>query len=171
MLVDWQIKELCRKGLIQPFEEYLINTSSLDIRLGSCILIDDSGGFKEHDISSSTPESPFLLPPNGFILAATYEYFTVLDDISLELKLKSSRAREGLSHALAGHVESGFSGCLTLELKNYSQFNSVPLYYKQRIGQAIIYQTEYPDKKYKNTEYSYNSNPVLSRNSIDLRTI
>jgi dCTP deaminase len=38
-LIDRQIKELCLKGLVDPFDESLINPASLDIRIGTKLLL------------------------------------------------------------------------------------------------------------------------------------
>lgn len=162
ILVDHELKEI-GKDIIFPFDEDLVNPSSVDIRLGHIILIDDSGGFKEKNILETTKESPFLIPPNGFVLACTYEYFHIPLNYAADLKLKSSRAREGLGHALSGHVDNAFSGSLTLELKNYSMYNPVAIYFKQRIGQLLLHRTDTPDKGYENGRYAGYDVPVLSK--------
>jgi deoxycytidine triphosphate deaminase len=43
-LVDWQIKDLCEKGLVKPFDNNLINPSSIDIRIGVSAIIDTPRG-------------------------------------------------------------------------------------------------------------------------------
>jgi dCTP deaminase len=163
ILVDWGLRQLCNNGLITPYDENLINPSSIDIRLGGVILVDSVGGYEEIDIIDTTEEDPFFIEPNGFLLACTYEKVNIPINYSAELKLKSSRARERLSHALAGHVDNGFQGSLTLELKNYSPYNPVPIHYMKKIGQIIIHQTRTPSEGYQNTEYSHADKPILSR--------
>jgi deoxycytidine triphosphate deaminase len=161
VLVDYEIQKLCENGFVTPFLVGLINPTSLDIRLGKTVLVDIVGGFKEYDITSYTKENPFLIRPNGFILACTEEYFKIPANYSVEFKLKSSRARERLSHSLAGWAECGFQGSLTLELKNYSDINPVAIYYQQPIGQAIIHKHEMPDSIYQG-RYSGFDKPVAS---------
>lgn len=145
VLVDHQIKSLCEQGLVNPYDESLINPSSLDIRLGNNLIIDN----EILDISHHTKENPYVLEPNEFVLAETLEYLTLPTNTAIELKLKSSRAREGLSHALAGWVDNGFYGVLTLELKNYSTRKPVFIYPGLKIGQLIIHSTEEPTTPYK----------------------
>jgi deoxycytidine triphosphate deaminase len=162
ILVDWQIEKLCNDGFVKPYDKSLINPTSLDITLGKIVLVDILGGFKEYNIENYTKDNPFLIKPNGFLLACTDEYFTIPVDKSVEFKLKSSRARERLSHSLAGWAECGFHGSLTLELKNYSAINPVAIYYKQKIGQAIIHDHALPDIVYGG-KYSGADRPMLSK--------
>lgn len=149
ILVDRQIRELCNNGLVTPFDPELINPSSLDVRLGNNLIIDVEGDSQIIDISNHRMAEPYWLEPNGFVLAETLEYLRLPWDVAIELKLKSSRAREGLSHALAGWVDNGFHGVLTLELKNYSNKKPVAIYPGLRIGQLIIHRTELPDRPYQ----------------------
>lgn len=153
VLVDYQIKSLCEQGLVNPYDESLINPSSLDIRLGNSLIVDD----EITDISHHTRNNPYILEPNEFVLAETLEYLTVPSNIAIELKLKSSRAREGLSHALAGWVDNGFYGVLTLELKNYSTRKPVFIYPTLRIGQLIIHSTEQPTTPYQGKYSGFNT--------------
>lgn len=168
ILVDYQIKELCEKGLVFPYDPRLVNPSSLDIRLGKNIIAHNKGDnylvrllkkitgqeiIEPHeeliDISCCTKENPYWLHPNEFILSETLEYLTLGSNIAAQLKLKSSRAREGLTHALAGWIDNGFYGVLTLEIKNYSTVNKIAIYPGLRIGQLIIHQTETPHTPYQ----------------------
>lgn len=178
VLVDHQIKSLCEQGLVNPYDKSLINPSSLDIRLGNNLIVHIKGdGFftrlwkklrkREQDIvrphhktisiSHCTKDNPYILEPNEFVLAETLEYLTVPTNIAIELKLKSSRAREGLSHALAGWVDNGFYGVLTLELKNYSTRKPVFIYPTLRIGQLIIHSTEEPTTPYQGKYSGFNT--------------
>ena len=64
--------------------------------------------------------------------------------------LKSSRAREGYQHALAGWIDPGWVGSkLTLELKNNRRYRSLPLYPGMRIGQIVFHtMSQTPIKSY-----------------------
>ena len=149
ILIDSQLKELCVSlKLIQPYDESLINPSSIDLRLGSKILLDTPEGFKEYDISPHTKENPFKLQPLDFCLAHTLETIKVPNNHTTWLHLKSSRAREGLSHALAGWIENGYKGVVTLELFNMRKNNTIDLYQGLKICQLIVSKTESPDKGY-----------------------
>lgn len=142
-LVDFQIRELSRTaGLIEPYEPEQQNPASYDVTLGDTILVpvpssvtyyepDESKRWQEVDIS----KKPYYLGPNGFILAATAEYIRVPNDLEAVFCLKSSRGREGWNHALAGFVDPGFHGRVTLELKNYNQHHYLKVEAGMRIGQ------------------------------------
>jgi dCTP deaminase len=54
--------------------------------------------------------------------------------------LKSSRARSGLNHLLAGWCDPGWHGSkLTLELKNERLHHALPLYPGLKIGQMVFH--------------------------------
>jgi len=62
---------------------------------------------------------PLILQPKEFIIAQTFEYVVLPNDLMGFLDGRSSLARRGLIiHATAGSVEPGFHGRITLELGN-----------------------------------------------------
>jgi deoxycytidine triphosphate deaminase len=61
-----------------------------------------------------------------------------------------------MSHALAGWIDNGFKGVLTLELKNYSRFNKIPIYPTMRVGQLILEKTNTPEKSYSGKYAGHN---------------
>lgn len=132
-IVDHQIRQLCRDmGLVEPFSPELINPASIDVTLGREILVEnDNGGFTPFNISNET----FYMPPGAFILAHTSEYIRVPNNLECIFQLKSSRGREGYEHALAGYIDPGFHGRVTLELSNLRRFRELPLRAGMRIGQ------------------------------------
>jgi len=74
------------------------------------IEVSDKRELIEIDISDRTEEDPYYLAPSEFVLAETIETFNLPDDISAQFVLKSSRAREGLNHLLAGWCDPGWHG-------------------------------------------------------------
>lgn len=81
----------------------------------------------------------YELEPGAFILACTEETFHFPQDIGGIFCLKSSRAREGYNHSLAGLCDAGWNNSvLTLELKNNSEIVSLPLYKGLSIGQMVF---------------------------------
>ena len=117
-------------------------------------IISDKKYFELIDFTQYNEDFPYWLAPNSCLLLSTKEYIDLPDDTACSLKLKSSRAREGLSHALAGWIDNGFRGILTLEIKNYSTKHHVPIYPGLRIGQLIIKRTNKPDKTYAGGRYA-----------------
>lgn len=167
ILCDWQIRHYCDKGmllnpyydeqgsLVQSYEPELINPTSLDFRLGFTALEDTKEGFLPiGSFKNHTKDNPYILEPNQFLLASTYEYFDLPPNMSGEIKLKSSRARDGLSHALAGWVDPGFHGILTLEIKNYSTQQKIPIYPGLRIGQIVFHTHFLPEEDYSQGRYA-----------------
>lgn len=132
-LVDYQIRKLSRDaGLVEPFNPEMINPASIDVTLGPQILVEnDHGDFTEFDIS----KQDFWMPPGGFVLAVTAEWVRIPPNLECCFQLKSTVGRLGYNHALAGYIDPGFSGRITLELKNYRRFKELPLSAGMRIGQ------------------------------------
>ena len=123
-LVDYQIRKLSRdSGLVEPFNPEMVNPASIDVTLGPQILVEnDNGDFTEFDIS----KQDFWMPPGGFVLAVTAEWVRVPSNLECCFQLKSTVGRLGYNHALAGYIDPGFSGRITLELKNYRRFKELP---------------------------------------------
>jgi len=145
ILSDQDIRELCLQGLVEPFDEELINPASLDVRLGTRLLIEAA---QSPELVPYTMEEPYLLVPGQFVLAETLEIFNLPDSICANFALKSSRAREGLSHALAGFADPGWHGSrLTLELHNIRQLHPVSIWPGMKIGQAIFHKLTQPPLK------------------------
>lgn len=132
-IVDHQIRQLCRDmGLVEPFDPELINPASIDVTLGPDILVEnDHGDFTPISIQ----DNDFYMPPGAFVLAATAEWVRVPNNLEAVFQLKSSRGREGYEHALAGYIDPGFHGRVTLELSNLRRFKELPLRAGMRIGQ------------------------------------
>jgi dCTP deaminase len=138
VLADWQIRARCEAGMVVPFNPDLVNPASLDVRLGPRIQVEQifTRKLRTIDISYTTPERPYLIWPLQWLLAETVESFCLSDNIAAQFKLKSSRAREGIDHALAGFADPGWFGSkLTMELRNNRLLHRVPIWCGMRIGQ------------------------------------
>ena len=121
ILCDSEIRALCKEGLVDPYDPALVNPASLDVRLGENILIETAltSHMQPCSIAGFTEEIPFLLHPREFILAETVETFFLPSFLAGQFALKSSRARAGIEHLMAGYCDPGWSGSkLTLELQN-----------------------------------------------------
>jgi dCTP deaminase len=138
ILADFQIRALCESGMVTPFDPELLNPASLDLRLGSNILIESSEGpdLVPCCIANYTPANPYQVVPGQFLLAEAEPIFNLPNCIAAQFVLKSSRAREGLQHLLAGWCDPGWNGSrLTLELKNVRRLHWIGIYPGLRIGQ------------------------------------
>lgn len=144
---DFQIRHLARtQGLIEPYEPAQQGPASYDVRLGSKILVEERpsspGGqeWRQVDISAAD----YMLAPGEFVLAHTLEYIRVPIDLECIFQLKSSRGREGYEHALAGYIDPGFSGRVTLELTNLRRYKALPLKAGLLIGQLRFSRMDEP---------------------------
>lgn len=148
-----RLRELVNEGVINaPVEN--INGSSIDITLGNEILIEAHHGFcygvvdlKEKESLKMSkkllPEEGYPLLPNDFILATSQETFNLPSHISAEYKLKSSLARSGLEHLMAGWCDPGWNNSkLTLELKNLTRHHQLLLRPGMKIGQVVFWECE-----------------------------
>ena len=142
ILADWQITARCNGGMVTPFDPELVNRASLDVRLGDTLLIESAVDdvMVPYPLAGHTQENPYLLKPGQFVLAHTIETFHLPDDIAAQFMLKSSRAREGIEHLLAGYADPGFHGVMTLELVNSRQLHPVALWPGMKIGQMVFHQ-------------------------------
>lgn len=166
ILVDSHIETVCQNGLIFPYFKGNVNPSSLDICIGFTAIIEKEDGLFNYDLSQHTPDNPYMLEPNEFILVGTMETFNLPSNICADIKIKSSRAREGLSHALAGWVDCGFKGVLTLELKNYTRYKKIPIYPGLKVAQLILYKTDTPDNDYSQGRYGNHDSVIPSLDRI-----
>lgn len=144
---DFQIRHLARtQGLIEPYEPEQQGPASYDVRLGPKILVEQRITFfgcqewREVDISSVD----YMLAPGEFVLGHTLEYIRVPANLECIFQLKSSRGREGYEHALAGYIDPGFCGQVTLELTNLRRFLHLPLRAGLLIGQLRFAKMDEP---------------------------
>lgn len=147
LLAGPELVHLINDGVIDALPEN-INASSIDVRLGRHIKVERTRGMgygQEVDIAAKEDLSwtdveigdhGYVVKPGQFLLAHTVETFNLPDDITGEFRLRSSVARVGLNHSLAGWADAGFHGAqLTLELKNITQAHGLIIRPGMRIGQ------------------------------------
>ena len=165
VLCDWEIKARCNGGMVENFDPDLINPASLDLRLGNGIMIESiySPDLIRIDLSNVTESDPFMVQPGDFLLAETLEIFNLPDDISAQFVLKSSRARAGFNHMLAGWCDPGWNGStLTLELKNERQHHALPIFPGMKIGQMVFHSmSNIPVASYAKTGHYNNHLTVM----------
>ena len=154
VLCDHEIHNLARRNLVFPFQAELVNPASLDVRLGENLLVEmpQVPALLPYSIAGHSQENPFMLQPHEFVLAETMEEFKLPDCVAGQLALKSSRAREGIEHLLAGYIDPGYKGRLTLELQNARSMHAVPLWPGMRIAQIVFHRMSMlPGKSYSVT--------------------
>lgn len=132
ILSDQDLKCAIRDGRLRFSPDLLdeqIGPASIDLRLGCEFKVFRPGRYVAMDPKKEIPldylelitrgrEEPFVLHPNQFVLASTYECVKVADDLSMRVEGKSTLARMGIMVHAAGYVDPGFEGALTLEIAN-----------------------------------------------------
>lgn len=144
LLSGYDIEKLILHSHIKNARSEAINGASLDLHLDGIFYVDDpdaSDGFRK-------VEKSVQLAPGQFCLAATQEIFNLPENIAAEVKLRSSWARRGLNHLLAGWCDPGWYGsALTLEFHNVRPF-SITLQKDDSPVQMVFFSLSTPAGKY-----------------------
>ncbi len=138
-----------RRVVLDPFDESMIQPSSVDIRLDKYFRVFENHRYPHIDPAEDqsdltravepNPDEPFILHPGEFVLGSTYEVITLPDDVAARVEGKSSLGRLGLlTHATAGFIDPGFSGHVTLELSNMATL-PIKLWPGMKIGQLCFF--------------------------------
>lgn len=156
---DYMITEWALGGGITPFEPENVNPASIDLRISSKIdlmILEDRPEI--FDFGGS-----FTIYPGLAILATTVEYIKLPATYAGVVYLKSSSARRGLDHALAGWVDPGFEGQLTLELHAHKP---ITIEANQRLVQLVLMQmAAEPEQTYQG-RYQNQTGPTRYREEI-----
>ncbi len=142
-----------RLGL-EPFEDNLVQPSSIDVRLDRMFRVFNNTRYTHIDPAQRQDEltslvepaegEPFVLHPGEFVLGSTLEVCTLPDDLAGRLEGKSSLGRLGLlTHSTAGFIDPGFSGHITLELSNVANL-PITLWPGMKIGQLCLFRLTSP---------------------------
>lgn len=167
-----EIKDLLAQSVVTGTKEGAVNAASLDLHLGSTIMVEKSTGrgvdFRAREPLAMTrvemgPQG-YLLQPGEFILAQSVETFNLPAYVSAEYKLKSSMARIGLEHLNAGWCDAGWHGSvLTLELKNMTRYHPIRIRPGDAIGQIVFFKhTPVSDEASYATRGRYNNDAQVS---------
>lgn len=128
--------------LVGHTDRRYLNPASIDIRIGRSAIFYESKGGKVNEVPTALSEdSTFTIPPGGNCLVATWETITIPNGYVGAIFLKSSRAREGYNHALAGWIDPGWSGVITLELMNATKYKHLPVFAGLKIAQLVVMTT------------------------------
>ena len=169
LLSDRDIRAEIQSGRVglDPFDEEMIQPSSVDVRLDRYFRVFENHRYSFIDPAVEQPEltreittegdESFVLHPGEFVLASTFEVITLPDDVAGRLEGKSSLGRLGvLTHSTAGFIDPGFSGHITLELSNVANL-PVTLHPGMKIGQLCLFRLSSP------AEHPYGSAKYGSR--------
>jgi dCTP deaminase len=156
VLSDRSIRAEIEAGriVIDPFEDRLIQPSSVDVRVDRAFRVFHNSRYTHIDVRKEMEDltelvvkpddEAFILHPGEFVLGQTLERVTLPNDLVARLEGKSSLGRLGLLiHSTAGFVDSGFSGNLTLELSNVANL-PITIYHGMPIGQISFMRMDGP---------------------------
>lgn len=153
--------------VMTPTYKSMIQPASIEVRLGDTFMVyrPSSRGpirvWERPDLSGDfdmvvARDRDFELHPDDFVLATTMETVKLGPDLAARLEGKSSLARMGLlTHVTAGWIDPGFSGQITMELKNMLG-TSLLLRPGMKIGQLCVF------KMSSRVEHPYGSNGLGS---------
>ena len=182
LLSDRDIKAELTQGRValDPFDEAMIQPSSVDVRLDKFFRTFENHRYPHIDPAEDQPDltrevapesdEPFILHPGEFVLGSTYEVVTLPNDVAARLEGKSSLGRLGLlTHSTAGFIDPGFSGHVTLELANVANL-PIKLWPGMKIGQLCFFRLSsaaehpYGSAKY-GSRYQGQRGPTPSRSA------
>lgn len=156
LLSDRDIRAEIASGRLEmdPFDDGLVQPSSIDVCLDSLFRVFDNSRYTHIDPAQQQDEltslvepaagEPFVLHPGEFVLGATRERFGLPDDLAGRLEGKSSLGRLGLlTHSTAGFIDPGFNGHITLELSNVANL-PITLWPGMKIGQLCLFRLSSP---------------------------
>src|ERR1700676_1968255 len=170
---------------IDPFDDALVQPSSVDVRLDTFFRVFNNTRYTHIDPAQQQDEltslvepaegEPFVLHPGEFVLGSTLETCTLPEDLAGRLEGKSSLGRLGLlTHSTAGFIDPGFTGHITLELSNVPNL-PIPLWPGMKIGQLCLFRLSsaaehpYGSAQY-GSRYQGQRGPTPSRSYQNFRT-
>ena len=162
VLSDLQIAYLCTnqsKPMIEPFVDhqvkedergkvisYGLSAAGYDIRCSNKFLIFTNINSAVIDPKNFPKESFVehigdycIIPPNGFVLTNSMEYFNIPDDIITVCVGKSTLARCGAS-VICTPFEPGFSGEVVIEIANVTNL-PLKIYANEGIAQVLFFRS------------------------------
>lgn len=148
-----------------------IGRTSIDFRLGRWFTLIQQTKSSEIDFSQARSENrfaayngrsnyvpfgqKFVLHPNRFVLATTFEWLSLPGDIAAYISGKSSLGRMGLIIETAAGIHPGFSGCITLELFNCGEvpiaifpgMKICQVFFHEVVGSEVVKETHFGGRR------------------------
>jgi len=182
LLADVDIKAAlkAKKIVVKPLPdlEVALSACALDLRLNNEFKV-----FRPNKIAYFDPrkpfeseltktivikkDEPFILSPDEFALASTYEWLELPADIAGRLEGRSSLGRLGIVvHSTAALIHPGIKARIVLELGNHSRL-PVALYPGMRVCSISFEQLTQPAAKPYAGKYMGQSGTESSRIDLD----
>lgn len=169
-----RLVKLVEQGIIKG-DSLTINGASIDVRIGETIMIESpAAGIldltrpnQKHLTQVELRDTGYLVRPGQVVLAATMEVLNLPNNLVAHFILKSSIGRNFFNQAQSNHADPGFSGPMTLELKNDNEQHSIRLTPGCKIGQLVFHECDpVPDHALYSVVGQYNTTdkaPVQSK--------
>lgn len=176
---DIRLALLKRQIAITGLDNLYVGPASVDLHLDNRAKIihntvDELNGVNEIDTNIDNSRmfedyndwNVLRVFPGEFYVLSTVEKITLDAEHAGFVHGRSSLARIGLNIHMAGFVDPGFSGNITLEVTNFTS-KPIVLYKHMRIGQMTFIKTntpcEVPYNKKADSKYMGQSGPTLSK--------
>lgn len=176
ILSDKTIEQL--EGMISPFEPDLVKNGKISYGLSSygydarlapefriCSITDntiiDPKAIKEDSFIMHTGDH-CIIPPNGFVLSRTVEYFKIPRDVLVVCVGKSTYARCGIIVNVTP-LEPEWEGYVTLELSNTTPYPA-KVYANEGICQFLFFKGDKPCK----TSYAQRQGKYMNQQGVTL---
>lgn len=129
VLPDHEIRALALQGMIEPFRADQLQPSSYDVRLGTTFRVVNR--YETTVVDLDLPETfrnltvreyardALIIHPGEAVIAQTQERVQIPNGIVARIEGKSSIARLFLIVHMAGFIDPGYHGVVTLEMVNF----------------------------------------------------
>lgn len=155
ILSDRAIEARIGELLPHHHDHVRVNPASIDLTIGGYVLFEPFGMSGNWRPESLMNKGSIRLGPGEVVLVSTEEHIYIPPDLAGEIRLKSSRAREGYNMGNAGYVDPGWNGVLTFQVTN--SLSNCPLFFKhlQPFFQLILHQLDAPAAHLYNGKYQH----------------
>jgi len=139
---DITLQKLCsERDLVVPFVQDHLQGCSVDLTIGRQLKVETESGKMLWRSVDMTDEG-YALAPGEFVLGHTVETINVPTGYCASLLLRSSAARAGFEHSLAGWCDAGFSGELTVEVRNNLRHHDLLIKPGMRLFQLVVFKLD-----------------------------
>jgi deoxycytidine triphosphate deaminase len=146
ILCDKSIRERIKEILPNSDDLPRINPASIDLCLGAYILREPLGPDSVWT-SESLRQRAYILKPREVLLVSTDEVVHIPPDLAGEIRLKSSRAREGFNMGNAGYVDPGWRGILTFQIQNTCNNRQNQIHWTEPFFQLVLHTLDQPSER------------------------
>ena len=126
--------------LVRDPDPDLVDSASIRVRVGPEMRLEvGPEDWRAVDLTAG----PVHLQPGDFALVPTLEWLTVPNGYAVELKLRSSHARQGYEQA-AVWLDPGWSGTVAMGIRNATRHTPLPMERGMLLAQIMVHQLDQP---------------------------